>query len=138
MGGRNISLYIPEGDESAFAQMADALSTIYDADHKRGYGTSAASKLPAQYAQRAHRVLSAVKFDDSPQDQALKTAIEAAKEMLRMQGNAAAADHPAKTANHLLSLRDILPGIAARLSIDVGRVARDLEARAQQHRMDSR
>lgn len=137
MGNRNISLYIPEGDESAFAQMADALSTIYDADHKRSYGTSTANRLPDQYAQRAHRVLSAVKFEDTPEDQALKTAIEGAKEMLRMRGHAEAADRLAKTANDLLSLRDILPGIAARLSIDIGHVARDLEARAREHRINS-
>ena len=89
-------------------------------------------------ARRANRLLEAVKFEDTPEDRALKTAVEAAKEMLRMQGHAEAAARISETANTLQNLRDILPAIAARLSIEVGRLARDLEARANEHRINSR
>lgn len=134
----HVSLSIPDDDKSAFAEMGRALEMIYGADTKRGYDTTRSNSLPGEYARRANRLLEAVKFEDTPEDRALKTAVEAAKEMLRMQGHAEAATRIAKTANELQNLRDILPSMAARLSIEVGRLARDLEARAQQHRMDSR
>ncbi len=114
-----------------------ALQLIYDADSKRGFETSKSNSLPGDYVRRANRLLSDVKFEDTPEDKLLKTAFEAAKEMLRMQGHAEAATRISKTANTLQNLRDILPGIAARLSIEVGRLARDLEARANEHRIDS-
>lgn len=134
----HVSLNIPDDDKSAFAEMARALELIYGADTKRGYKTSMSNSLPGEYARRANRLLEAVKFEDTPEDRALKTAVEAAKEMLRMQGHAEAATRISETANTLQNLRDILPAIAARLSIEVGRLARDLEARANEHRINSR
>ncbi len=134
----HVSLSIPDNDKSAFAEMARALNLIYGADTKRGYETTHANSLPGDYARRANRLLEAVKFEDTPEDRALKTAVEAAKEILRMQGHAEAAARIGRTANTLQNLRDVLPAIAARLSIEVGRLARDLEARANEHRINSR
>ena len=142
MSSENFYFTLERDDHSAFAQLVRGLNRYYDLKgNESWHPVAGATKIPEFFASRAEARLKTPERSDKPLDAPdvlLNCIIEEAIGTVTREGHNVASRTLERYRIELEAIRSSLCGLAAQASIDIGTRAREIQQKADHHRMVAR